>query len=200
MAIKGAQHGLRTRGGYSIGIKLEGNWYAFQSLMDRFGPTVMALAKASQKDFAKEYKKKVQGHISSGGKRFGYPGHSPKYSSYKGRRGGGSRVLVWSGTMRNSVTVMDLPKGRVGVGIPRDISRERYPRETGDLLTVSEYANILEHGTFGGLRVPARPVFGDTFKKSTGEGGMGGMKGLHKHMSKGIALGLRAQGINITKI
>lgn len=195
MAIAGALHGLRTRAGYNVGIKLEGDWVRYEHLMNTFGPAIMALAQQSQKNFAKKYKTRVRHHIRTGGKRFGYPGHSPKYRSYKQRRGGGSRVLYWGGTMYNSVDIMDLPRGRTGVGIPTGIYRPRYPREKGDLLSVSEYANILEHGTRGGLHIPARPVFSDTFKKD-----MKGMKGLKEFMALDIYAKARAQGINITKL
>jgi len=195
MAIRGAAHGLRTRGGFNVEVKMEGDWVRFNNIMNRFGPVTMLVAQKAQKDFAKKYKRKVRHHIKTGGKRFGYPGHSAKYSRYKSRRGGGSRVLYWSGAMYNAVDVLDLPKGRVGVGIPSNLKRAKYPGEKRNNLTISEYANILEHGTFGGLHIPKRPVFADTFKQD-----MGGLKGLKAFMTAEIALGLRAQGINITKI
>ena len=197
MAIAGALHGLRTRAGYNVEVKLEGDWFRLDQLTSNFGPVVMVIARRAQRSFAIKYKKRVQHHINTGGKRFGYPGHSRKYASYKQVRGGGSRVLYWSGTMHDSVDVMDLPRGRVGVGIPRNIRRPNYPREHQDnnQLTVSEYANILEHGTKGGLGIPARPVFSDTFKKD-----LKGNRGLKEFMATEIMLDLRARGINVTKL
>ena len=195
MAIAGALHGLRTRGGFNVDIKLEGDWVRYDALFNRFGPTMVAIARSAQHSFAEKYKDRVKHHILTGGTRFGYPGHSAKYSSYKSSRGGPSRVLYWSGAMMRAVEIMKLPGGRVGVGIPKGATRNRYPREGGDLLTISEYANILENGTMGGLHIPARPVFRDTFKQD-----MKGMKGLRQFMTAEILIQARALGINISRI
>jgi len=193
--IKGALHGLRTRAGFNVEVQLSGDWVRFNNIMNRFGPATMLLAQNAQLGFAKKYKKKVKQNIRTGGKRFGYPGHSDKYSRYKGRKGGGSRVLYWSGAMHDSVDVMKLSRGRVGVGIPSGTKRGKYPGERNNKLTISEYANILEHGTYGGLEIPKRPVFKDTLKQD-----MGGIKGLRNFMTAEIVLGLRAQGINVTRM
>lgn len=195
MAIAGALHGLRTRAGFNVEIRLEGDWVRFNDILNRFGPATMLISRNAQKHFAEKYKKRVKYHIRTGGKRFGYPGHSARYSRLKRRRGGGGRVLYWSGSMHDSVDVLKLPRGRVGVGIPSGVKRGRYPGEKDVNLTISEYANILEHGTFGGLQIPKRPVFADTFKQD-----MGGMKGLKSFMTVEIALGLKAQGINVTRL
>lgn len=192
MAIVGALHGLRSRAGFNVEIKLEGDWFRFQDLINRFGPATMVVAKGAQKSFAQKYKEKVKSNIENGGKRFGYPGHSSAYSRLKAKRGGPSRLLYWSGAMYNAVDIVDLPKGRTGVGIPKGVTRERYKGEKKVELTISEYANVLEHGAF---HIPPRPVFKDTFKQD-----MGGLKGLKDFMTAEIALGLRAQGINVKKL
>lgn len=199
MAIAGASHGVRTRGGFNVEVKLEGDWFKFQELINNFGPSVMISAQASQRAFANEYKKKVKENIRTGGKKFGYPGHSPKYAKYKSKREGPSRLLYWSGTMLNSVEVIPLAKGRFGVGIRRGVTRPRYKDEkTKKILTVSEYANILEHGTFGGQKLPARPVFSDSLTDPIN--GMGGKRGMQMFIANDLIKRLRKKGINITRI
>jgi len=98
--------------------------------------------------------------------------------------------------MHDSVQVMDLKGGRVGVGIPKGTHRPNYTDESskGNQLTVSEYANVLEHGS-GSRNIKARPVFSDTYRKD-----MGGNAGLSKYMSWHIARGFRSVGIKLIKI
>lgn len=189
MAILGAQHGVRTRGGFNVEIKLEGNYYRFRQLMNTFGPQVLLIATSAQKQFAEKYKERVKVNIRTGGKKFGYPGHSPAYAYYKQLHGGPGGLFMWSGAMHDAVDVMELRGGRVGVGIPRNEKREKYHDKEGDLLTISEYANILEHGAYS-RGVPARPIFSDTFKQD-----MKGIKGLRIFLNWHIIRGLRAQGI-----
>ena len=193
--ILGAQHGVRTRGGFNIEIKLEGNYYRLAQLMNTFGPQVMLIASGAQRQFAEEYRDRVKKNIREGGKRFGYPGHSPAYAHYKQKHGGPASLLVWSRAMHDAIEVMKLPEGRVGVGIPRNEKREKYHDKDQNRLTISEYANVLEHGTMGGLHIPARPVFSDTFKED-----MKGLKGLRIYLETSIMLGLRAQGIPVSKM
>ena len=195
MAIAGALHGLRTRGGFNVEVKLDGDWFKFSKLMNTFGTETMAIATAAQHQFAEEYKKKVKENIRTGGKQFGYPEHSSAYSRYKSSKGGPGRLFYWSGALYNSVDVMRLPNGRLGVGIPKNAKRGNYPGEKGTPLSVSEYANILEHGTRGGLNIPARPIFSDTFKQN-----MGGKRGLQKFMADYIYAAYAIRGLKPKRI
>lgn len=194
MAIIGAAHGLRTRGGFNVDVRLDGNWVKFNQLIGSFDTVVMSSAAMAQLAFAEKYRDRVQSNIRTGGKRFGYPGHSPKYIKYKDKHGGGTRLLYWGGTMAESIEVMPLRGDRVGVGIPRDTVRSPYHDKEGDLLTVSEYANVLEQGS-GARNIPPRPVFSDTFKID-----MKGMKGLRSFIQWHIVRNFGAQGIHVNKI
>lgn len=192
MAIVGAAHGMRTRGGFDVDVKLSGNWIKFNQLIGSLDITLMTAAMGAQRKFAEKYRDKVKLNIKTGGKRFGYQPHSHRYKLYKSRHGGGGGLLYWSGTMADSVEVMDLEGGRVGVGIPRDAVRAPYHSHEGDLLTVSEYANILEHGSWP---IPARPVFSDTFKQD-----MKGLVGLKSYIQWHIVRNFGVQGIIVTKV
>jgi len=193
--ILGAQHGFRARGGFNVGIRLEGNYYRLNQLLSSLDVRIAAIASGAQMKFAKKYEEKVKANIRTGGKRFGYPGHSLGYAYYKQKHGGPSSLLMWSGAMHNAITIKKLAAGRVGVGIPKNEKRESYHSSDNNRLTISEYANVLEHGTRGGLNIPARPVFSDTFIKD-----MKGMKGLKTFLETNIMLGLRVQGIPVSKI
>lgn len=195
MGIKGAMHGLRSRGSFNAEIKWEGEWVRFNELVNSLNFKLSAAAIYGQKKWAEKYASKVRTHIRTGGKRFGYPGHSDKYAAYKSRHGGPGRLLVWSGSMANAVDIKKLGKGRYAVGIPTSAKRQSYPGEKGRILPIHEYANILEHGTRGGLHIPARPVFSDTFTKD-----LGGMKGMKRFIELMILRKLKLQGVPIRKI
>ena len=197
MAILGAQHGLRTRAGFNVEIRLDGDWFRLNDITNRLGPSLGIIAKEAQQEFAEAYKKKVKQNIMEGGKRFGYEPLSPQYKRYKSRGGGRDEPLYWGGSLHDSIEVMSLSEGRVGVGVPKNTKRPFYSNESskGNKLTISEYANILEHGTRGGLHIPARPVFSDTFKQD-----MKGMKGLKNFLITEITTKANLQGIPIRKI
>ena len=194
MAIVGALHGVRARGGFDVDVKLEGNWVKFNQLIGSMDVVAMASAREAQKQFAEKYRDRVKVNIRTGGKRFGYPPHSKKYTYYKGHYGGPAKLLYWDGTMHDSVKVVKLSRGRVGVGIDKDAVREPYHAKEGPLLTVSEYANILEHGAYS-RGVPARPVFADTFRED-----MKGIAGLKTFIQWHIIRNFGAQGVPVIKL
>jgi len=191
MAVR---HGVRTRGAFDVGIRLEGDWLRFNQMVGSIDLNLMLAAKSAQRKFAEEYRDRVKTNIRTGGKRFGYPGHSVKYKQYKTRYGGPARLFYWSGAMHNAVGIMGLPGGRLGIGIPRGLMRVPYHSHEGELLTISEYANILEHGAWS-MGIPARPIFADTFKRD-----MKGMAGLKSFLQFHLIRNLKRKGINITPI
>lgn len=187
-------HGLRSRAGFNVGVKFEGNWLKFNQLVGSVDTTMMLSATGAQRKFAEKYRDRVKINIRTGGKKFGYKPHSTAYSKYKSKHGGGGRLLHWSGSMEDAVEVVKLAGGRVGVGISKDAVRERYDGEKGELLTISEYANILERGS--SLRgIPKRPVFSDTFKKD-----MKGLSGLRSYIQYHLIRNFNLQGIRVSKI
>lgn len=187
-------HGLRARGGFNVEVKLVGNWLKFNQLVGTLDATTMLAAVTAQRKFAEKYRDRVKINIRTGGKRFGYPSHSPDYKKYKAKHGGGTRLLHWSGSFEEAVEVVGLSGGRVGVGVPKDAVRERYEGEKRELLTISEYANILERGSVS-RSIPKRPVFTDTFKKD-----MKGLKGLRSYIQWHIVRNFGLQGIQVIKI
>jgi len=187
-------HGLRARAGFNVEIKLVGDWIRLQQLTGSLNIRVMLAAKTGQRKFAKKYRDKVKLNIRTGGKRFGYEPHSKKYAAYKSKHGGGTRLLHWSGSFEDAVEVVGLSGGRVGVGIPKGVVRGRYEGEKGSLLTISEYANILEHGS-SSRGIPSRPVFRDTFKQD-----MKGMKGLRSYIQWQVIRNLNLMGVQVNRI
>lgn len=194
MGVIGAQFGLRTRGGFNVEVKFEGEWLRFNRLIGSLDINMMLAAKAVQRKFAEKYRDKVKANIRTGGRRFGYPEHSKKYQKYKAKYGGGGGLFYWSGAMHQAVQVMDLRGGRVGVGIPRGLKREPYHGNDKVRLTISEYANVLEQGSWS-RNIPARPLFADTFKHD-----MGGMLGLKTYMQFHIVREFRKRGINVINL
>lgn len=196
MAIVGVRHGLTARGGFNVDIKLDGDWFKLNMLLNSFGPEIMIIARASQRKFAEKYRDRVKTNMRTGGRRFGYKPVSSRYSSYKQKKGGGSTTFIWSKTLHDSVSVLDSSGNRVSVGIPKGIRRPFYPGESkrSNQLTVSEYANILEHGAYS-RGVPARPIFSDTFRED-----MKGKAGLRRSIQRNIIIGMRARGIRINQI
>lgn len=196
MAIKGAKHGVTGRGSYNVGFTMEGNWGRFASLVDSSPILLTMAAREGQKKFAEEYRDSVKSTIRTGGKRFGYKPLGQKYLQYKNRKGGSSRLLVWSETMLNSISIIyNRESSRWMVGIEKGLKRPNYPKEpsSGNRLQVHEYANILEHGR--PPYMPARPFFSDTFRKT-----MGGKRGLKTMMELHIIKRLSAAGIIVNKM
>ena len=194
MAIQGVRHGLRARGSFNVGVKLDGQWLKFNQLVNTLDIEMAGAAKLAQRKFAEKYKRKLQTNIRTGGRKFGYPGHSSKYSQYKSRHGGPSKQLYWSGAMGESIEIVGLAGGRVGVGIPKNKKRENYFAKERNQLTISEYANILEQGS-PGIGIKARPIFKDTFKED-----MKGLKGLKSLMQWHLVREFSKKGIRVNKI
>lgn len=195
MAIQGIRPGIRGRGSYNVDVKLEGDIFKFNFLTNNVNILLATAAMSAQHKFASNYKKKIKENILNGGKRFHYPPHSPAYRKWKTKSGGPSRLLYWGGTMANSVIIKVTGDGtKFSVGIEKGVKRSDYPGTDNNRLTVSEYANVLEHGR-PSVGLPARPVFADTFKEH-----MGGLKGLKKAMELGIIKQFGKTGIIVNKI
>lgn len=194
MAIQGIQKGLRFRGTQQVGIQLDGQWREFDYLVNNVDTLLTKAAIAGQRAFAKKYQAAVKTNIRNGGKRFHYPTLSVRYKAFKERHGGSAGLLMWSKAMHDNVIVKDLGLGKVGVGIEKGIKRDFYDSENpnGNRLSISEYANILEHGSFP---MPARPVFSDTFKSEQ----VGGLNGIRKAIELSIITTYTSKGIPVTK-
>jgi hypothetical protein len=192
----GTEYGLRSRGGYDVEIRLEGDWVKFSRLINSTNLVLAAAARQGQKGFAEDYCKAVKQNIRTGGKRFGYPQNEGEYLRRKQLHGYGSVALKVSGTMMSSVRVMiNSTKTIYSVGIPTGISRPTYWPSDSNNLEVHEYANIVEHGfETNKTIVPARPVFSDTFRIT-----MGGKEGIRKYIERSIAVGFGAMGVIVKK-
>ena len=81
MAIQGIIPGIRARGGFNVEIKLTGEWLRLNRILNHINVDIAMAGAASQRKFAEKYRDKVKYHIRTGGKEFGYPGHSPKSST-----------------------------------------------------------------------------------------------------------------------
>jgi len=195
MAIAGAHWGMRARGAFNVEIKLDGQWFRVNRIIQHLNVDIAMVGASAQRGFAEEYRDRLKYNIKTGGIEFGYKPHSKAYTKYKLKHGGGDALLHWSGAMGDAVKVIPLGGGRVGVGIEKDAKREKYHPKDEGILNISQYANILEHGSFGKVNIPPRPVFSDTFTKD-----MKGLRGLRSYMTLHIAAGLRAKGIPVIKI
>jgi hypothetical protein len=191
---EGISHGLRPRGSYDVKIRYEGDWVRFGALINNVDVLLVTAAKDGQRRFAEAYKKAVKVNIGNGGVRFGYPPNNPRYSVFKEEHGGVNIPMRWSDTMMNSVEVLPNAKGtRLQVGIPKGIRRPTYYKGDSNELEVHEIANISEHG-YSLRGIPARPVFGDTFKQT-----MGGKAGLVKYIEKSIIKTYGVFGVRVTR-
>lgn len=192
--IGGKEHGLRTRGTFNVGIKLDGDWVKFNHLIENSDHLLRIAAREGQRKFAEAYRDKVKDNIKTGGKRFGYPDTTPDYTLRKIKHGGGSRNLIWDENFLDAVEIMKpTVRGNWGVGIKRNVTRGKYFGSDKNKLTISEYANVLEHGT---KYMPARPIFSDTFTRTNG--GMGGKAGVRKFITSHIVKYFRTIGIKVT--
>lgn len=102
----GTEYGLRSRGGYDVQIRLEGDWVKFTKLINSTNLILAAAARQGQRNFAEDYCKAVKQNINNGGKKFGYPQNEGEYLKRKQLHGYGSTALKVSGTMANSVRVI----------------------------------------------------------------------------------------------
>lgn len=197
MGIIGAKHGLTSRGGYNVELQLDGDWIGFRNLVNSVDVKVSLAAREAQRLFAEKYLDTVKDNIRSGGKKFGYPETKPDYTLRKIRYGGGTTTLRWSDSMLESVTIVRGSRGtNWSVGIPAGLERPKYYPSDKNRLTISEYANILEHGR--PPYMPARPVFSDSFRRI--DGGVGGLRGMKLFLETTIILKLRALGIKTSKL
>lgn len=184
---------LRGRGSFNVGVELEGNWVKFNEIVNSTNILLVMAAREGQKEFAESYRDEVKKNILTGGKRFGYPSNSARYTILKLRSGGVATAMVWSRAFANAVEIRNNNAGtRYMVGIPKGARRPSYgPKWDKNKLTIAEYANILEHGT---NKIPERPVFSDTLKS------MGGKEGLKKVVELAIVKKYGARGAIITKL
>lgn len=184
---------LRGRGSFNVEIKLGGNWTKFNEIVNGSNILMVMGVRQGQKEFAEAYRDAVKKNIITGGRRFGYPPNSPMYIYKKLRGGGGSTPLVWSKAFYNAVEIRATRDGRRWlVGIPSGESRPSYSIKEKNELTISEYANIIEHGTNG---IPARPVFADTFSRD-----MQGKRGLKRAIELALIRRFGQRGINLMKL
>jgi len=187
-----ASKGLRSRGGFNVEMHLVGEWAKLNSLVNNLDTTISVASTNAQLKLANKYKDRVKLNIRTGGKRFGYPKNKEDYSNFKKKKGGPNSLLVWSRAMHDNVEVVKLRGNRYGVGIPKNIKRASYHRYDNNRLSVSEYANVLEHGT---SKIKPRPVFSDTFRYD-----IGGIKGLKTYIEWHLRREFIKRGINLTKI
>ena len=184
---------LRSRGSYNVQFQLEGNWFKFNQIADNNNILLAMAARSGQREFAEMYRDNVKANINTGGKRFGYPQNSGMYLYKKALYGGGSTAMNWSKAFYNAVEIKENSVGtRFMVGIPNGIKRSPYYSGDTNRLSVSEYANVLEHGAG---KIPARPVFSDTFSKQ-----MGGRVGLKAYLELAIIRKYGTQGIKVDRI
>lgn len=184
---------IRSRGSYNVEVKFEGNWFKFNEVVNSTNVLMAMAARQGQREFAEEYKNRLQKNIRTGGKRFGYQGLSPKYLAWKLNRNGPSSLLNWSGAFASSIEVRENRNGkRFMVGIPKGEKRPYYFSTDANKLTISEYANVLEHGT---SNIPERPIFADTFSKD-----MGGKYALKKFIELSLIKRFGERGVIVTRI
>jgi len=187
--------GLLPRGSFNVKVRYEGDWIKFNTLIRNSDILLAASARRGQRAFAEKYKEAVQRNIAAGGKRFGYAPMAPDYAAFKARHGGGGRLLVWSGLMKDSVEVMpNSNETRFMVGIPKDIPGPDYHKGNNEF-NVDEYANALEHGyATKDVYVEPRPIFSDTFRFT-----MGGKEGIRKYIEAAIMGKFLEKGIRVSK-
>jgi hypothetical protein len=183
---------LRGRGSYNVEFKTHGNWFKFNEIIESTNILMVMGARQGQKEFAEAYRDNVKSNIATGGKRFGYPPNSPKYLYLKLTKGGPGTLLNWSRSFLNAITIVENRLGtRFMVGIPKGLKRPTYHKSDRNKLTISEYANVLEHGF---RQVPPRPIFSDTFKS------MGGLKGLKRFMEMALIRKFGSSGTKLSKL
>lgn len=184
---------LRGRGSFNVEIKLEGNWTKFNEIVNGSNILMVMGVRQGQKEFAEAYRDAVKKNIITGGRRFGYPPNNLNYLYKKLRGVGSSTPLVWSKAFYNSVEIRVTRDGkRWLVGIPSGIKRQSYSNKEKNELTISEYANILEHGNG---KIPPRPVFADTFSKD-----MQGKRGLKRAIELALIRRFGQKGINLMRL
>lgn len=189
--MRGSMKGLRGRGSFNVDVQLAGDWLTYSTVTNNMATILSAGAAKGQKEFARDYQKKVKQNMREGGKRFGYREHSSEYARFKKRKGGYSGLFQWSGTLIRSVKLKKAGKNRYSVGIHKGKVRRKYHATDKNRLQVHEYANVLEHGA--PIRsIPKRPIFSDTFRKD-----MKGKRGISNYVNRSIKLYLASAGLKV---
>jgi len=151
----------------NISIKMEGDWDKLMNMLDQM-PTEMARqVDRGMHNAANEYRKIVRRNIRTHGVRLGYTPSSSalsgSYAAYKRRNAAYQGLLMFSGRIYRSVSVMKTKRGNYTVGVPRT---DKSKGKTG--LTTYEAAYLLEHGTKYAQKYP---VFRDSFSRKDQFGG-----------------------------
>ena len=194
MAIQGVQHGIRGRGSYDVEIKLHGEWFKFSYLVNHANQDIALGAAIAQEEFANDYKDALIENIENGGVKFHYDNRSERYLYWKAKLGGSGPTFNWSGALVDNIETYPSRSGRYSVGIKSNVKRGNYGDGDWNRLTISEYANVLEHGAYS-RGVPARPIFSDTFRET-----MGGLKGLKKYLETALIANFAKNGITLSKL
>lgn len=181
---------LRSRNLLShVSIKQEGEWKRMGIALQNLSPAIRSGVVIAQREFAIKFKKKLRHNIRTNGVEIGWAPLSPAYAAWKDKqdsRYGSSNILRFSGTYYNSIDIIQ--KGyTVYVGIPLG----KGSASSNEGLSVSQYANILEHGSFA-RNIPARPLWGPSFKQ------IGGSKALASTMYNSINISLKVYGVTFS--
>lgn len=167
-----------------IRIEVDGDFLRGQKVIDRLPAALKAAAFKAQLKFAEKYKANLRRHIRDNGKELGWAPYSKGYVRYKRAirkkkssvRYGPESMWRFQGHAYNSIEITKDPiRNRVSVGISRENGKMNLDGE----LTVSQYINIVEHGSHS-RNIKKRPLFGPTFKL------MGGQKALSRMVQNEI--------------
>lgn len=149
-------------GGINPQIELVGEWGKAMSLINgnTLSAAVISGAHLGQVKAAKQIVKMVKQNINRGGVPGTFwPSLSPSYVAQKTRKGGSSKVYVYTSQYYNSIGVIVKPRG-VFAGVPRWAKgrANKNPKSLGKIASWLEYN---------------RPLWGPTFRQFGGKAKVG---------------------------
>lgn len=151
----------RNLSGYQTEVQFVGDWDRVARLLNDTPMIIDIGSKLGQESAANKILKIVKHHIRTNGGELGWPSLSMKYQESKASKGfDPGRMLYMTGTYYWSIKKWN-NRGNIYVGVK---SGTKHPDSK---LTVSEIANILEHGS-NARNIPARPLWAPSFKQFGG--------------------------------
>lgn len=141
-----------------MSTQLFGDWKKVQEKLSELDDDLKEGLKVALLQNAEMIRTKLVQHIQS--QNLGWAGLDKDYLKQKRRKGLSQHILIATATLLNSITVNQVSDEEAFVGVLRSA-----PTQGGDYVMIG---SVMEYGS-AARNIPARPLFGPTFKESLPE-------------------------------
>lgn len=173
-----------------VSFSLEGDWVKAAQLINNLSTTIRTAALKGEKEAAFIYYEKLRNNVKTNGKLLGYPQEKVSYEKKKQSAGLSGGLFRLTDSFLTYITIIRKPTG-YWVGVKPGKKKDLKVSGFSDDLTISEYVNVLEHGS-PKMGIRKRPIFRDTFRQ------MGGLAGVKAIIMRNLSSKFTRMGIKIS--